>query len=132
MVIPHAAALQTANEDIVTVCNFSDFDKDLISQIADNIRWPGGRVAGPAVNSVAGATISTIPFVFRTKSQHRLRLACDLVRFSEMIGRPLTMQNIQWDPVMRWFKELWDVIKDLQKGNDPDTPRISAALTIIR
>ena len=33
---------------------------------------------------------------------------------------------------MRCFKKLWDAIKDRRKGDDPDAPRISAALPIIR
>jgi len=81
MAIPHAATLHIANEGIVTVGDFSDFNKDSISQIADNLRRTGGRVANPAVNTVDNATIPTPPFVFGAKYQHCLRVSCDLVRF---------------------------------------------------
>jgi len=80
---------------------------------------------------VSGTTIPTTPSVFGAKYQHHLRVACDLVRLYETIECPLTASNIQWNPVMRWFKELWDTIKDYHKGDDPDAPRISEALPII-
>jgi len=68
MAIPHATALQIVNEIIVTVGDLSDFGKDMISQIDDNLRRPGSRVANPAIVAVAGATIPTPPFVFVAKS----------------------------------------------------------------
>ena len=62
----------------------------------------------------------------------RLRVACDLIRYYITTSRPLTATNIQWDPVMSRFKELWSALKDRRKAKDPETPKISKALPVIR
>jgi len=49
-----------------------------------------------------------------------------------MIGRPLTSSKIQWYPVVRRFRDLWQAIKDHHADDDPETPKISKTLTIIR
>ena len=61
MIIPHATTLQISDEVIVTVGDLSDFDKDTISQIAGNLFRLGGRVANPAVNTLAATTIPLPP-----------------------------------------------------------------------
>ena len=68
------------NEGISLVSDLDEFEKEDLEQIAKNIWAPG---AG-AVNLGA-------------KSLKRLIVACDLVRFYNMIGRPLTATNVQWD-----------------------------------
>ena len=80
MAIPHATAIQLQNEGILTVADLVDFDKDTLSQIAENLRRPGGRIPDPNPAAPAGTTIPSPPFVFGAKSQMRLRAACDLIR----------------------------------------------------
>ena len=132
MALPRATVLQLQNEGILTVADLQDFDRETLSQIAGNLRRPGGRIPDPTHGAAAGATIPTPPFVFGAKSQMRLRVACDLIRYYNTTSRPLTAANIQWDPVMSRFKELWKALNDRRKADDPDTPRISKALPIIR
>ena len=79
MAIPNATVVQLANEGINTVDDLSEFDKTSIEAIAHNLRRP------PAGN----------PFVFGAKSQKRLIVACDLVRYYETVGRNITVANIQ-------------------------------------
>ena len=132
MAIPHATVIQLQNEGILTVADLVDFDKDTLSQIAENLRRPGGRIPDPNPAAPTGTSIPSPPFVFGAKSQMRLRAACDLIRCYRMTGRTLTATNIQWDPVMSRFKELWNAIKERRKAVEPDTPLISKALPIIR
>ena len=86
----------------------------------------------PSPLAAVGATIPTPPFIFGAKSQMRLKVAYDLIRYYDTTGRPLTATNIQWDPVMSRFKELWNALKIRRKADDPVTPKISKALPIIR
>jgi hypothetical protein len=79
MGIPNATVLQLQLEGISTVDDLSDFDKDTLQQVADNLRRPGGRVQDSTPVAVMGATIPTPPFVFGAKLQKRILAACDIV-----------------------------------------------------
>ena len=107
MAIPRATVIQLSREGITTVGDLSDFDKSTMAQVSENLRRPGGRIPDPTPGAAAGASIPTPPFVFGAKSQARLLVACDLVRFYKTIGRPLTTGNISWEHVMRRFGDIW-------------------------
>ena len=71
-------------------------------------------------------------FTYGAKSQKRLTVACDLVRFYKTVGRDLTAANIQWNQVMSNFKLQWKALKDRKDEDDPDVPKIMKALPIIK
>jgi hypothetical protein len=77
MAIPNGTVLELVNEGINTVDDLSEFDKDTIAQIIYNLCCP------PADN----------PFIFCAKSQKRLIIACELIRYYETItmGRSLPL-----------------------------------------
>jgi hypothetical protein len=81
---------------------------------------------------VEGATIPTPPFIFGAKSQKRLLAACDIVRYYEETGRPLTAANIQWNTVIKNFGEQWKALKDRKAGDSPEVPKITKALPVIK
>ena len=78
------------------------------------------------------ANIPTPPYVFGAKSQQRLNVTCSIVRFYNMIGRILTAPNLKWDPVSSNFKDLWESIEARKESDDPDTPKISKTLPIMK
>ena len=100
--------------------------------MADNLRRPGGHVLDPNPGAPAGATIPTPPFVFGTKSQKRIAIACDLVRFYATVGRDLTAANLQWSTIMKNFEIQWKVLKERKGDDSPDVPKISKALPVIK
>ena len=102
------------------------------SQLADNLRKPGGRIPDPNPNAAPGATIPTPAFTFGAKSQKRLTVACDLVRYYQTVGRELTSANIQWNHVMSNFEIQWKALKEKKDEDDPDVPTITKALPIIK
>ena len=59
-------------------------------------------------------------------------MACDLVRFYQTVGRDLTAANIQWNQVMSNFEIQWKALKDRKDEDDPDVPKITKALSIIK
>jgi hypothetical protein len=79
-----------------------------------------------------GEIIPTPPFVFGSKSQQRLLAACDIVRYYEETGRPLTAANIQWNTVIKNFGEQWKALKDRKTGDLPEVPEITKALPVIK
>ena len=99
MVIPHDTMGALANEGIIAVQDLLDFNKDSIAQIADNMRKPGDRIANPDPGAPPGSTIPRPPYMFGAKSQQRLLVACELVRYYETVGQPLTAANMHWNTV---------------------------------
>ena len=79
MALPHVSVLQLQNEDVLDVVDLEDFDKDTLSQVADNMRRPGGRVPDPASGTAANRTIPTPPFVFGAKAQMRLNVVIGIL-----------------------------------------------------
>ena len=76
--------------------------------------------------------IPTSAFTYGAKSQKRLTVACDLVRFYQTVGRDLTAANIQRNQVMSNFEIQWKALKDRKDEVDPDVPKITKALPIIK
>ena len=130
--IPHETMVQIQREGIQSVADLADFEKQELQQLADNLRKPGGRIADPNPNAAAGATIPTPAFTYGAKSQKRLTVACDLVRYYQTVGRDLTAANIQWNHVMSNFEIQWKALKDRKDEDDPDVPTITKALPIIK
>ena len=59
-------------------------------------------------------------------------MTSDLVRFYQTVGRDLTAANIQWNQVMSNFEIQWKALKDRKDEDDPDVPKITKALPIIK
>ena len=132
MGIPHETMVQMQEEGIETVADLADFEKQSLQQLADNLRKPGGRIADPNPNTAPGATIPMPAFTYGAKSQKRLTVACDLVRYYQTVGRDLTAANIQGNQVMSNFEIQWKALKDRNNEDDPDVPKITKALPIIK
>jgi hypothetical protein len=116
MAIPHATVVQLAAEGIDTIDDLGEFDKVTIQQIASNLRRPP-----------AGAH-----YVFGAKSQKRLTAACDMVRYYETIGRPLTPGILMWNTTIKNFEIQWKALSDKKEGTSPETPKIAKGLNIMK
>ena len=132
MGIPHATMVQMQQEGIQLVADLAHFEKESLQQLADNLRRPGGRIADPDPNAPAGATIPIPAFTYGAKSQKRLTVACDLIRFYQTVGRDLTAANLQWNQVMSNFEIQWKALKNRKDEDDPDVKKITKALPIIK
>ena len=96
-----------------------------LQQLADNLRKPGGRISDPDPNAPAGQTIPTPAFTYGAKSQKRLTVACDCIRYYQTVGRDLTAANIQWNQLMSNFEIQWKALKERKDEEDPDVPKIT-------
>ena len=132
MGIPHVTMLQLQAEGITLVSDLADFNKDSLQQLADNLRHPGGCIPDPNPAAQAGSTIPTPPFIFGAKSQRRIAVACDLVKYYRTVGRDLTSANLQWNTVMKNFDVQWTTLKEKKGEDPPETPKISKALPVIK
>ena len=59
-------------------------------------------------------------------------MATDLIKFYDAIGQDLTAANIQWDPVMKNFELQWKALKAKKDADEPDVPKITKALPVIK
>ena len=132
MGIPHETMVKLQHEGIQSVADLADFDKTSLQQLADNLRKPGGRIPDPNPNAAAVATIPTPAFIYGAKSQKRLAVACNLIRYYQTFGRDLTPSNIQWNQVMSNFEIQWNALKERKDEDDPEVPKITKALPLIK
>ena len=132
MGVPHPTVVQLAQEGITAVDDLADFEKESLQQLADNLRRPGGRVPDPTPNAAEGATIPTPAFVFGAKSQKRLLVATDLIKYYNMTGREISASNIRWNHVMKNFEIQWKALKSKKDEDLPEVPKITKALPIIK
>ena len=132
MGLPNATVVQLQQEGIDNVDDLVDFEKDTVEQIAANLRRPAGRIPDPNPAAAVGATVPTKPFVSGAKSQQRLINAAKLVRYYDTVGRNTTAGNLQWTPVMKNFSEQWKALEDKKGGDEPEVPKITKALPIIK
>ena len=123
MAIPQATVDQLVTEGINNVDDFAEFDETSFKQVTENLRRPSG--VDPAGNP-------NCPFTFGAKSQMRLLAACRMVKFYQDIGRPLTASNIRWDPIIKKFQMQWKALDERRQADDPDTPKVTKALPIMR
>ena len=70
--------------------------------------------------------------MFGAKSQMRLEVACNMIRFYKTVGRPLAAVNIAWAPVMRRFGEIWKSLVKRKEQDGPEVPLINKALPVMR
>ena len=132
MGIPHETMVQLQYEGIQSVADLADFDKDSLQQLADHLRKPGGRIPDPNPNAAEGATVPTPSFIYGAKSQKRLAVACNLIRYYQTVGKDLTASNIQWNQVMSNFEIQWKALNERKDQDDPEVPKITWALPIIK
>ena len=132
MGVQHATVVQLAMEGIQTVNDLTDFDKEALQQLADNLRCPGGRVPNPNPGAPVGSTIPTPAFVFGAKSQKPLGIACELVRYYNPMGRDLTAVSMHWNNFIKNFEIQWKTLKTKRDEDTPEVPKISKSLPIIK
>ena len=132
MAMPAATRAQLANEGLTHVEDLSDFDEDSLKQVAENLRRPGGRIPDPNINAEPGATIPTPQFIFGAKSQMRLKVAAEAVRYYESVDRELTPSCMQWNTALKSFQQHWTALKERKEETVPDVPSISKSLAVTK
>jgi len=124
--------IQLATEGLANVEDLAEFDDESLKQITDNLRRPGGRIPDPNPGAAPGATIATPSFIFGAKSQLRLKAAITIARYYETVGRVPSAGNMRWNPVIKTFIEHWKALKARKETANPEVPKISKTLHIMK
>ena len=130
--VQHATVVQLALEGLQSVDDLADFDKEALQQLADNLQRPGGRVPNPNPGAAVGKTIPMPAFVFGAKSQKRLGITCELVRYYNTVGRDLTVASMRWNNVIKNFEIQWKALRTKKDEDTLEVPKISKSLPIIK
>lgn len=126
-----ATAAKLITEGIEHPSDLAEFDKDTLKQVAENLRKHGDMMDDPDKNAPKGSKIPKV-YVLGAKSLKRLLEISELIRFYETIGRRLTAENIMYDPTCKDFTEQWKALKARKSEDDPDVPKITKSLPIIK
>ena len=107
MGLPSDTVLFLVTEGIDRVKDLADFSDDLLENVAKN-----GRHLKKNVSAM---------------SLHRLKVAAQAVRFYISIGQPITVDNINWSPVLKNFEKQWATMDKAISEAYPPTPPITKA-----
>jgi len=122
-----ATITQIQFEGISTPKDLADFYDTDIKQLADN------RTTFVVPQVVLRKRVGDCPrFCLWSEFPTTCDCSRKLIRFYKMIGRPLTMDCIVWDPVFANFQEQWEALEKREKEDDPAPPQVSRSLPIIR
>ena len=56
----------------------------------------------------------------------------NLVRYYELVGRPLSVANMRWDPVGKSFETVWKALTEKAKKDEPEVPKITKQMTVMK
>ena len=116
-------------EGIATVDDLEEFQDEDIKAVQDNLRKPAGTVPDP---SNPGQRMGAPSYVLGAKSVKRLKIAAAAVRYYQTIGRETSAANMHFTNVLKNFGEQWEAIKQKEEDDEPDVPKITRTLPIVR
>lgn len=116
-------------ENIVSVESLMDIDKDAFSDIASNLRKPGGTMPDPNDPTLR---VPQTPFIISAMSLQKLQVASIAASYYKTIGRELTHTNMHYSNVLRDFYLQWKALEERRKEDDPKVPIVSKGLAITK
>ena len=116
-------------EGITNVMDLEEFNDEDIKSVQENLRKPAGTIVDPDDEN---ERIARPSYVLGAKSVKRLKIAASAVRYYMTVGREITAENMHFQNVLKNFGEQWDAIIQKGKMDEPDVPKITRALPIVR
>ena len=129
MNIPARTVTELATMGIDTAESLVDYDEDLLKQVKEDLKRPGGTEVDP---NNAAARIPTRPYVLSPLSCHRLAVAAHAVRYYNAIGRGLTMASMTWNGALMMYAEYLKALKVQKKAENPELPKVSRSLPVVQ
>lgn len=117
------------HENIVSVESLIDYNKDAFSDIASNLRKPGGTMPDP---NDPNLRVPQTPFVISAMSLQKLQVASVATSYYKMIGRELTHVNMHYTNVLKDFHMQWKALEERKKEDEPKVPIVTKGLQITK
>ena len=117
------------NENIISVESLMDVNKDAFSDIASNLRKPGGTMPDPNDPTLR---VPQTPFIILAMSLQKLQVASIAASYYKTIGRELTYMNMHYSNVLKDFHLQWKALEERRKEDDPKVPIVSKGLAITK
>lgn len=119
----------STNENIQSVESLVDFNKDAFTDIASNLRKPGGTMPDPNDPNVR---VAQTPFIISAMSLQKLQVAAVAASYYKTIGRDLTHVNMHYTNVLKDFYMQWKALEEKKKEDEPKVPIVSKGLPITK
>jgi hypothetical protein len=117
------------NENIVSVESLVDVNKDAFSDIASNLRKPGGTMEDPNDPTLR---VPQTPFIISAMSLQKLQIASIAVSYYKTIGRDVTHTNMHYTNVLKDFHLQWKALEEKKKDDEPKVPMVNKGLQITK
>ena len=103
--------IAVADEGIVAPDDLSEFTKDGLETVFQNLRKPPKTLvipmnAGVPIVNHPGIITKVQPYVVSTKSKMRLLVALKITKYYKMTQHPLTPANMSW-AILKNFEKQW-------------------------
>ena len=105
--------------------DLTDFYKDSLELIIENCRKP------PKVANAVGTLVNQNMFFVGAKSQMRLIVAADAVKYYAVIDRPITPMMMNWN-TLKSFQVQIKALCMQKKDEDPSVPIMKQTMSIIK
>ena len=123
-------------EGITNINVLSEYTKDLIKTLKDDLRKPAGTIDDP--NHVPDPNnpdapvprIPRPPYVLSALSLDKLNVAADLIRYYDMVGRNVDVAALTWNGVGIHNQQYMVARDRADDDDDPEMPKITKNLGI--
>ena len=116
-----------------------DYDEDLLKNLKKDLSNPPGTIPDPNFvppAPVEGQPVAVAPqiprpaYVLNPLSLDKLRIAADLIRYYQIVGRPVTQLNVRWNGHMTHYSQYMKARDAKDEDDTPSVPKVTKNLTI--
>ena len=132
MVLSAETWVTISEEGLEDLADLVEFDVNSLKQITDNLRRSGGRINDPGPNTAPSSRIPTPVLVFGAKSQLCLKTDIEIAKYYKTTGSELSVANMRWSPKIKTCTEHWKSLWTRKNAPNPDVPKISKTLHIMK
>jgi len=130
MGLSHRTQLVVTAKGIVTPDDLSEFTKEGLETVFQNLRKPPKMLVQPipAIVNHPGILTEVEPYVVSAKSKMQLLVALKISKYYEMTSRTMTPANMSWI-VLKNFEEQWNALMEKKDATTLLVPKLTEGLT---
>lgn len=118
-----------SHEGIDSVESLVDIDKSVFTDIASNLRKPGGTMPDP---NNPDQQVPQTPFIISGMSLQKLQVASIAAGYYQTINREMTPSNMHYTNVLKDFYLQWKGLEEKKKEDEAKVPIVTKGLPITK